>query len=238
MTDPHEPDPLDWLEAEHHQPGGSRVEFRQQLTRCTDKLVQLATLIADAIGPVTTAFIEADHHAANAFVETDREIRDGCLILEDACFLLLARQSPVGGDLRRIVATIRCVSDVERSSNLLRHVAESLAWVHPPSMPGDIRDTLAELGARAAEVFTAAVHAWRVEDGLAAVELQRQDDEVDLLQKVLLTEIYTGKQSVEESVSLALLARYYERIGDHGVEMARQLAYVITGDRVSDPAAT
>ena len=70
------------------------------------------------------------------------------------------------------------------------------------------------------------------QDALAANELEDADDQVDLLQKVLLTDLYTGEQSVEEAVSLALIARYYERIADHGVEIARQVSFVVTGDRV------
>jgi phosphate transport system protein len=234
MTDQPPGDPLEWLEAERRQPGGSRVEFRQQLDACTDKLIRLAATVGEAILPVTEAFLDADVAAADEYRTADARIREGCLALEDACYLLLARQSPVGGDLRRIVATIRCVTNVERSSNLLSHVAGSLAWVHPPSMPEALRRTLRDLGGQAAVVYAGAVQAWRILDGLAAVELQRADDEVDLLQKVLLTELYTGSQSTEESVSLALIARYFERIADHGVEMARQVAYAVTGDRTAD----
>jgi phosphate transport system protein len=232
-------DPLDWLEAERREPGGSRVEFRRQLEACTAKLVELASAVASSIVPVTEAFLQADAPAAREYRSTDAWISGGCVALEDACYLLLARQSPVGGDLRRVVATIRSVTDVERPSNLLAHVAGSLAWVHPPAMPETLRATLRELGEQAARVYAGAVDAWRALDGLAAVELQRTDDDVDLLQKVLLTELYTGTQSTEESVSLALIARYYERIGDHGVEMARQVTYAVTGERIHDePPAT
>lgn len=227
-------DPLDWLEAERHRLGGSRVAFQHQLEDCTQTLVELGEEITRTIEPVTTAFLEADHHRAQQAILADQQIDERCLELEDACYLLLARQSPVAGDLRRIVATLRCVSDIQRSGDLLKHVAESLAWVHPPALPSDIRETLAQLGAASAQIFGGAVQAWRDHDGLAAVELQRTDDEVDLLQKVLLTDIYTGHRSVEESVSLALIARYYERIADHGVEMARQVAYFVTGDRIRE----
>jgi phosphate transport system protein len=232
MTD--DDDPLAWLEDERRQPGGSRVEFQQQLEACRDKLVELSSAVSEAILPVTDAFLEADAAAAEDYRTTDRGVSAGCVALEEACYLLLARQGPVGGDLRRVVATVRCVTNVERSSNLLAHVARSLAWVHPPSMPEVLRRTLRELAEKAALVYGGAVQAWRDLDGLAAVELQRTDDEVDLLQKVLLTELYTGNQSTEESVSLALIARYFERIGDHGVEMARQVAYAVTGQRLPE----
>lgn len=227
-------DPLDWLEAERRQPGASRVEFRDQLDACSDKLIELASAVAGGIMPVTDALLEADAVAADAYGATDAQVQDGCLALEDACYLLLARQGPVGRDLRRVVATIRCVTNVARASNLLDHVGSSLAWIHPPALPEQLRRTLRELGEQSSAIYGRGVRAWRELDGLAAVELQRNDDEVDLLQKVLLTELYTGSQSTEESVSLALIARYFERIADHGVELARQVAYAVTGQRVPD----
>jgi phosphate transport system protein len=231
MSDGRDLDPLEWLAAEQRQPGSSRVAFGEQLEACRAKLVELAATVAGAVMPVTNAFLDADSHVADAYRTTDGSVREGCVALEDACYLLLARQSPVGGDLRRVVATVRCVTNVERASNLLGHIAASLAWVHPPALPEQLRQTLRELGQQAAEVYAGGVQAWRDLDGLAAVELARSDDEVDILQKVLLTELYTGSQSTEESVSLALIARYFERIGDHGVELARQAAYAVTGER-------
>ena len=227
-------DPLDWLEAERRQPGGSRVAFRQQLEDCNTLLVFAGDEVARQILPVTHAFLEADSHRATEWVTSSARISARCRDLEEACYLILATQSPVATDLRRVVATLRCVGDLERSINLLVHIAESLTWVHPPSFPEELRTTIAQLGGFSSEIFAGGIEAWRVHDGLAAVELQRTDDEVDLLQKLLLTEIYTGKTSVEESVSLALLARYYERLADHGVEMARQVTFFLTGDRPAE----
>jgi phosphate transport system protein len=226
-------DPLEWLEEQRRGQDGPRVEFHQQLEACHTTLVDVAGVVADAIDPVTTAFLHADTHAAREFVQANQLVSARCLELEEACYLLLARQSPVAVDLRRIVATLRSAMDVERSGHLLRHVAESLTWVHPPSMPSDLVDTIRQLGTGAAAVFAGGLAAWQEHDALAAVELTRRDEEVDLLQKVLLSEIYTGRQSVEESVTLALIARYFERIADHGVELARQVTFFLTGERLS-----
>ena len=224
-------DPLRWLEADRQHAPVSRQSFSTQLDAMDAELIGVATIVAELVHPVTTGFLEADNDAANEVIVRDVEVDRRCESLEEECFALLARESPVAGDLRRVVAVLRCIADVERSGDLLRHVAESLAWVHPPSMRPELRDLLARLGYVSGEVFAGAVRAWSEQDALAAVELQQLDDEVDLLQKSLLTELYLGGQTVEEAVSLALICRYYERIADHGVEMGRQVAYVLTGDR-------
>jgi phosphate transport system protein len=228
----HAEDPLEQLRQERCQRPVSRVEFRAQLDACDHLLIDIATLVANAILPVTTAFLQADQYAVSERIADSAQIQRRCVELEDACYTLLARQSPVAGDLRRIIAVLRCTREVQRSDNLLRHIAHSLTWVHPPSMPHQLRQVISQLGAVSSEIFHGGVDAWRRHDGLAAPELKTRDDQVDLLQKVLLTELYTGQQSVEESVSLALISRYYERIADHGVELACQVAYFVTGDRV------
>lgn len=226
------PDPLAWLEEEQRSPAGPRRAFHQQLADCDAQLVAIGGIVADAVRPVTDAFLEADEHRAGELI-AELALDRKCVRLEDACYLLLARQAPVASDLRRLVAILRSVSDVQRSAYLLRHVAESLTWVHPPAMSEEMRKTIADLGEVSQEIFAGALAAWAAHDGLAANELNARDDQVDFLQKALLTELYTGPgSSVEEAVSLALVARYYERIADHGVEMARNIAYFLTGQRV------
>lgn len=224
-------DPLYWLEAERTQPGGSRVAFHLQMQACEAQLIAVADLVGEQVVPVTEAFLEADAYAARAIIAGDVEVDRRCEELEEACFLILARQSPVAVDLRRIVAILRSVADVQRAGNLLSHIAESLTWVHPPAMGAELLELLARLGQVSGTVFSMGVQAWRDHDALAAVELQQRDDEVDLLQQSLLSEVYTGGRTVEEAASLALICRYYERIADHGVEMARQVAWFLTGER-------
>jgi phosphate transport system protein len=227
-------DPLRRLEDEP-QPT-TRLGFQEAMDDCDAALLAVGREVAGAIAPMTEAFLTGDAHAAAQLVAADKKIDNACHVLEERCFLLIARQSPVAGDLRRLIALLKCVQDVVRSGDLLRHVGESLRWIHPPSLPQKLRETVAQLGELSEDLFGRGLMAWQLQDALAANELERDDDQVDLLQKVLLTELYTGQQAVEESVSLALIARYYERIADHGVEIARQAAYVVTGER--PPAGT
>lgn len=227
-------DPLSWLEGVASQPTGNRTDFQAQLATCDAALVDVTRRVADAIAPVTTAFLQGDAHGALEAAGVDRDVGRRCRDLEETCLAVLARQAPVSTDLRQVVAVLRATAGVQRSAKLLHHVAESLHWVHPPAMSTDVRDTIAQLGDVAADVMGRAAAAWEARDSLAAVELATRDNQADLLQKCLLTELYTGRHSMEEAVSLALLARYYERIADHGVEISRQVAFVVTGERWGD----
>ncbi|MEE8601842.1 phosphate signaling complex PhoU family protein [Euzebya tangerina] len=224
-------DPLARLGDEEDDQASLRLGFQEALEDCDRALIQAGELVAGAIDPMTDAFLLGDAHTAAQLIAEDRKVDVACQQLEERCFLLIAQQSPVAGDLRHLVAVLKCVQDVYRSGDLLRHVGESLTWIHPPSLPEKLRETVRQLGTVSHDLFTRGLASWTTRDALAANELESDDDQVDLLQKVLLTDLYTGTQSVEESVSLALIARYYERIADHGVEIARQTAYVVTGQR-------
>ena len=215
----------------------SRPSLDARLAECEQLLVQAGHRVGGATAPLTDAFLEGDSYGANELSRVDLAVHDTCTQLEETCYVLLARQAPVAGDLRHVVAMLRCVQDVQRSANLLRHVASTLTWVHPPAMDEGLRTTVRQLGTTAADIFIEGVRAWERHDGLAAPELEQRDDQVDLLQRHLLVQLYTGQQSVEEAVSLALIARYFERVADHGVELARQYAYVLTGERVGESHA-
>ena len=231
---PNTADPLARLDAEEREPATTRQRLQQQLDGLDGRLVALMRELGGRVEPATSAFLEADVHTATSLEQADVAMTHRCTELEEAGYLLLATQSPVATDLRRAIAVLRSVNDVQRSGNLLTHVVESLAWVHPPSLPTELRDTIRQLGDVSAEMFGSAADAWERRDALAAQDLERRDDQVDLLQKELLSDLYTGVQSIEESVTLGLIARYYERIADHAVELTRHLVFFLTGDRLVD----
>jgi phosphate transport system protein len=231
MTDPAPDDPLAALDAERRQPRGNRQEFQEQLAELEARLVTAAATVQESIRPATQALLEADLGAGEDAVATIAELDRECADLEEDCYALIARQGPVAGDLRRVAAVLRSIADVQRSSQLVRHIVASLAWIHPPAMPEELRQLIDQLGDMSAEIFAAAAAAWETHDALAANDLDARDDQVDLLQKLVLTELYTQQRTVEEGVSLALVARYYERIADHAVAIAHQVAYFLTGER-------
>lgn len=225
-----EPNPVKrMLLAQKNKPTRHRRGFELELRHAEESVVAIGSQIGNLVHPMTETFLDGDAAAANELIKFDDVVNVECAALEDDIIRLMALQAPVAGDLRRVVATLRVTSSLERSWALLRHVGESLAWIHPPSLSNKLRETIAQLAEVSQQIYLGGIKAWEDRDAYAAKDLEDRDDQVDLLHKVLLTELYTGTQSVEESVSLALIARYYERIGDHGVDLAKQVAYVVTG---------
>jgi phosphate transport system protein len=99
-------------------------------------------------------------------------------------------------------------------------------------LPADLRTQIAELATRAAEVFAAGIDAWRRGDAAAVLDVDRADEAVDSLQLGLLDRVHEFEDPGAEMLVLGLIARYYERIADHGVSIAQDAAFVATGERI------
>lgn len=210
-----------------------REAFHTALDEADDMLVAGALLIVEELPRLTRAMLRGD---ATVVVDAELladEVQRRCHEVEERGFVLLAREAPVGGDLRRLVALLRMTTDVDRSVTLLEHAVTSLRFWDPSELPSSIREQLFELVTAAAEVFSGGIAAWRRRDALAVTEIEELDDRVDRLQDRLLAA--AERDRVEPPAAmliLGLLVRYFERIADHGVAIARDAAFVVTGERL------
>jgi phosphate transport system protein len=209
-----------------------RVQYQQWLDDIDDELVGGGLLVSETLPRVTRAFLEGDRTCIGEVRAMAGEVTDRCRRVEEQGFLLLAREAPVAGDLRRLVSILRLVFAVERSASLLRHVAEMLDRFDPRLLPIDVRDKVQELASGSAVVFGRGLDAWRRRDGLAVREVDALDDDVDTLRDGLLAVAERRLEGSSELLLLGLLARYYERIADHGVAFAQHATFSVTGERV------
>jgi phosphate transport system protein len=212
--------------------GAVRVDYQRRLDEVDDELIGAAIVVADAIPPVVRAFLGAEPLCIPEARAMASDVADRCRYVEDQGFLLLAREAPVSGDLRRLVAILRLVYSVERSAALLRHVAEAVELFDARAMPDESRRRFEELGIRAAEVFRRGVDAWRRRDALAIHELDRLDADIDGLRAHLVRDAADTLETSSELTLIGLLGRYFERIGDHGVMFAQHATFAVTGERV------
>ncbi|MFP4311302.1 MAG: PhoU domain-containing protein, partial [Nitriliruptoraceae bacterium] len=137
-----------------------RSEFATLLDEVDDELTGAALLVADAMPRITRAVLAADRAVLPEASALSADVRERCRRVEEQGFVLLAREAPVSGDLRRLVALLRLVHDAERSGRLLRHVAEGVERLDVRLLSAPLRQQLEELADRSLEVYRGGVDAW------------------------------------------------------------------------------
>jgi phosphate transport system protein len=181
----------------------------------------------------TTALIESDKVLAQTVREGDREIDAVFMDIEKRSLALMAQQAPVAGDLRLVVAVLGAITDLERAGDLAYNIAKLVQAEDSPGRGAkDIRALLADLGAEAKQLFGAAIDAWAKKDETLAADVERQDDRLDELHARLIRSLMElkGEESLPAALRLAMVGRYFERIGDHAVNLAERVRYFVTGD--------
>ncbi len=209
-----------------------RESYREDLDGVVTDLVGMTERVRAAVRLSTQALLGADLAVAEQVISDDALLDAQHDDLEARCFVLLARQAPVAGELRTIVAAMRMVADLARMGDLACHVAKIARLRYPThAVPEGLIPNF-ELMARVAEEMVAtAGRALNSRNAHDAAKLADSDEEMDELRKSQFR-ILLGAEwpySVEAAVDVALLGRYYERIADHAVIMAGRVIYVVTG---------
>ena len=209
-----------------------RTAYIEQLDNVLTDLVAMSRLVQQAVGQATHALLEADGEVARQVIADDEHIDALREKIEEEAFDLLALQQPVAGDLRTIVAAVRMVAVLERMGDLSVHVAK-VAQLRLPevAVPGEVMPCMRRMAEVAVNMVQQSTLVIADRDVDAARRLEEADEEMDELRKqtfrILLGDSWG--HGVEPAVDVALLGRYFERIGDHAVSLARRVIYLVTG---------
>ena len=209
-----------------------RDNYHDSLESVVTDLVAMSEAVQVAVREATTALLDADLATAEQVITDDAKIDELHDQLENRCFQLLARQAPVAGELRTVVAAMRMVADLARMGDLAAHVAKIARLRYPEhAVPDGLVPNFTLMARVAEEMVQTAGRSLRERNAHDAGKLADSDEEMDELRKsqfrVLLGQDWA--YGVEPAVDVALLGRYYERIADHAVLMASRVIYVITG---------
>ncbi len=213
-----------------------REAYYDQLDSIIQELVAMTGNVRALLRDATSSLLNADARLAEQVISADDEVDREREVIEDRSFELLAMQQPVAGDLRMLVAGLRMVSDLERMGDLSVHIAKVARLRFPArAIPDPIEATIAKMGDVAEHMVGAAAEVVAERDLDAARALEQQDDEMDQLRQSLFRTLLSDEWNagVEAAVDIALLGRYYERIADHAVSMARRVVYLVTGEHPS-----
>jgi phosphate transport system protein len=207
-------------------PGGTAS--RLDLDRLDEQVLRIFTLVRDALAGATEIFLATDRDAARALVARDQLIDALHQDLEKAVIEELVRPNQEPGRQRRLIHVLRILPELERSGDLAEHIASHAAqglarWLTPRAL-----SLVSQMGAVGLEMWDMAAAAYKDRDPTAADLLRSRDDEIDDLHVSLTAELAAGGVSIPVAIEMGLVARYFERLGDHAVNVTRRLQQIDT----------
>ena len=210
-----------------------REIFDAELKAVGDDLEAMAHRVEHAIASAGQALATSDLALAETVIADDLAIDQLNRQLDEQCIHMLAQQQPVATDLRVIVSALRMSATLERMGDLARHIAEIARGRYPrQAVPQSLTGTFTEMDAAARRLAQRIVTLLESRDLALAEQIQTDDDRLDDLHADSFTAMLGGgwSASPQQTVDVTLLARFYERFGDHGVSIARRIVYLVTGD--------
>ena len=208
-----------------------RSRFDEQLARLKHELIEMGALCEEVIALAAKALNEGDRRLAEKVAPIDSEIDQKERDIESLCLKLLLQQQPVAGDLRKISAALRMITDMERIGDQAEDISEMIGFLG--SSQAENADLLRDMAEAAIGMVTGSVDAFVRSDLALAEKVVRDDDIVDdYFDKVkhkLIEKIAKAPDDGEYALDLLMIAKYFERIGDHAVNIAEWVIFSVTG---------
>jgi phosphate transport system protein len=210
-----------------------RKNFHHDLDVVRDDIVRLAGMVTEALARATQALLDGDLRVADEIIRADDALDTLALDIEERCYQLLALQQPMAIDLRALVTAIRLVAEIERSGDLVVNIMKGARRLYGVEIDPRQRGRLTRLSEEVHRLFRLAIDAYVDRDASLAAAIDDLDDTVDTLHANYIAGIFethgSGRTALQSAVQLALVGRYYERIGDHAVNVGERVIYMVTG---------
>ncbi|QHJ71479.1 phosphate signaling complex protein PhoU [Planococcus halotolerans] len=209
-----------------------REKFDTELHSSQDQLIQLSTMAVDALGKSVSALLNHDIDAALEVIENDVKINRLEEEINDRVILLIAKQSPVATDLRRLIVIIKVATDMERVGDYAVNIAKETIRLGKEEHLAPIVQ-IEKMHKLATTMLMQVIDAFVEEDVAKAKEIADLDDQVDDLYGQVLTQLMlAGSEDpgkISQITQLAFIGRYMERSADHATNIAEQLFYLVRG---------
>jgi phosphate transport system protein len=200
------------------------LEFLRELEE-----IQLFALVSEGVAAATDAFLSGDRDAAKSLIDSDKVIDSLYCDVEELVQRQFALQSPMARDMRFLLSVLRIVPELERSGDLAEHIAARAARGISSAITPRIRGLIEQMGRVGTEMWRMAADAYADRDPDVAVRLNERDDEMDELHVSLTAELVSGQLTMPVALEMALVGRFYERLGDHAVNIGERIRYIGEG---------
>lgn len=208
-----------------------RNRFDQQLEQLNEDLIELGALCKEAVADAMSALLQSDRQARQKTFLTEYEIDHKERDIESLCMKLLLQQQPVARDLRVISAALKMISDMERIGDQASDIADIVKFLEGSDITEHVH--IQQMAEAAMKMLTDSIESFVKKDLLLASKVMKEDDVVDSLFNQVKSEIIQviaeNPKQGEQCIDTLMIAKYFERIGDHVVNIAEWVEYSVTG---------
>ena len=208
-----------------------RSRFDEQLALLNRELIEMGALCEEVIALASRALTEGDRELAAKVAPLDEEIDQKERAIESLCLKLLLQQQPVARDLRQISAALKMITDMERIGDQAEDISEIIIYLDGRTAEHD--ELLRSMARATIKMVTESVDAYVKHDTILAEKVIADDDTVDdyfeQVKRALIGKIAANPDDGEYALDLLMIAKYFERIGDHAVNIAEWVIFSITG---------
>lgn len=216
--------------------------FDEELTRLRMHVLEMGGLIESQILAATNAYHTGEIEVVAEIVAADRRVNEFELTIDDECTQVIARRQPAASDLRLVMGISKIVTDLERVGDEAKKIAKGARRIHErgqtalPRGAADVR----HVASVTVTMLRQALDAFARLDSVAAQEVIRKDDDVDVEFKAIMRQLITFMMEDPRTISTAMdiiwIARAVERIGDHAKNIAEYVIYIVEGQDIRHPA--
>ncbi len=210
-----------------------RQEFQRDLEAIEAKVIELFAMVAEDLPGATQALLSGNNEVIQTLAEREQAIDALYLQIEELVNREILLQAPVAFDLRFLLSVLRIAPELERSHDLVMDIATRANHILSDDLSPRSRGLVERMGTLVSDMWRQAADSWYQRDRSAAVALEERDDEMDELHASLIAELASGRMALPVTMEMTLVARFYERLGDHAVNIARRVIY-LAGSQTPD----
>jgi phosphate transport system protein len=203
-----------------------RQDFDNELDAIEGKVIELFAMVAEGVPVATQALLDGDNDAYLTLAARDRDIDALYVEIEGLANREILLQAPVASDLRFLLSVLRIVPELERSHDLVVHIGAGASHLVEGDLTPRARALVTRMGELAGDMWRQAADSWYQRDRNAAAALAEHDEGLDELHAALTAELASGSTAVPAAMEMYSIARDYERLGAHAVNIARRVIYL------------
>ncbi len=207
-------------------------EFESELTGVREKLLRMAGCVEQMISNSSRALVEGDMDLAQETILADEKVDSLEVETDELCLLMLAKRQPLASDLRMITTAMKMVTDLERIGDLAVNISERAMTLGSAPRPA-AANKLLHMAGRAGDMVNRAIDSFIKLDVPTARSVFQMDNEVDDLYREINRDLQAVMHNeptyVHRGVHLGAVAKFIERIADHGTNLAEQVIFLVDG---------